>query len=294
MGRWPSCARRRASTRPTSSRCPPLGPGEIRQIVGGRGRRAVTARDLDRVVEVAGGNPFLAEEIAEFLQRHGSAPLGDPLPLPETVTGLLGERIGALPAGARPVLLAAAPAPRPARRQPLGESGGAAVRRPARRGARRPGGCRRPGRPGSCGARGRADPVRAGAGALDTRRDPPPQQGEAGSPGLTTAGGRHLQRTRRGRMGTSCGGTARTRRGPASAASDLTEAESQAVALVRQGLTNREVASRLFISEKTVEGTLTRAYRKLGVRRRAELFASPGAPPELDRDIPLSTRSPPP
>jgi DNA-binding CsgD family transcriptional regulator len=63
------------------------------------------------------------------------------------------------------------------------------------------------------------------------------------------------------------------------AARDLTEAESQAVALVRQGLTNREVASRLFISEKTVEGTLTRAYRKLGVRRRAELFTSPGTPP---------------
>ena len=92
---------------------PPLGPGEIRQIVRGRGGRVVAARDLDRVVGVAGGNPFLAEEVAEFLQQHGQVPLGDPLPLPETVTGLLGERIGALPAGARPVLLAAAAAAAP-------------------------------------------------------------------------------------------------------------------------------------------------------------------------------------
>jgi DNA-binding CsgD family transcriptional regulator len=92
---------------------PPLGPGEIRQIVLGQTGRVVAARDLNRVVGVTGGNPFLAEEIAEFLQRHGSAPLGDPLPLPKTVTGLLGERIGALRAGARPVLLAAAVAAAP-------------------------------------------------------------------------------------------------------------------------------------------------------------------------------------
>ena len=63
----------------------------------------------------------------------------------------------------------------------------------------------------------------------------------------------------------------------------LTESERQVVELVRRGLANREVAAQLFISEKTVEGVLTRAYRKLGVRGRSELMASnepprPGEP----------------
>jgi DNA-binding CsgD family transcriptional regulator len=34
---------------------------------------------------------------------------------------------------------------------------------------------------------------------------------------------------------------------------------------------NRDVAARLFISSKTVEATLARVYRKLGIRSRAEL-----------------------
>ena len=36
-------------------------------------------------------------------------------------------------------------------------------------------------------------------------------------------------------------------------------------------MTNREVAAALFISPKTVEVHLTRIYRKLNVRTRAEL-----------------------
>jgi DNA-binding NarL/FixJ family response regulator len=38
-------------------------------------------------------------------------------------------------------------------------------------------------------------------------------------------------------------------------------------------MTNRDVAARLFISTKTVEANLSRAYRKLGIRSRAELGA---------------------
>jgi hypothetical protein len=37
------------------------------------------------------------------------------------------------------------------------------------------------------------------------------------------------------------------------------------------GLTNREVAKAAFVSTKTVEANLARAYRKLGIRSRAEL-----------------------
>ena len=51
----------------------------------------------------------------------------------------------------------------------------------------------------------------------------------------------------------------------------LTETESQVAELAAAGLTNREVASRLFLSVSTVESNLRRTYRKLGIRSRAEL-----------------------
>ncbi len=41
--------------------------------------------------------------------------------------------------------------------------------------------------------------------------------------------------------------------------------------LAASGTTNREVAAKLFISAKTVEATLARVYRKLGIRSRADL-----------------------
>jgi DNA-binding CsgD family transcriptional regulator len=53
----------------------------------------------------------------------------------------------------------------------------------------------------------------------------------------------------------------------------LTAAEQRVAELVAGGLTNREVAARLFISPKTVESSLARAYRKLDVHSRAELGA---------------------
>ncbi|MBW1596318.1 helix-turn-helix domain-containing protein [Streptomyces sp. JJ38] len=51
----------------------------------------------------------------------------------------------------------------------------------------------------------------------------------------------------------------------------LTAAEARIAVLVGAGASNREVAARLFLSAKTVEGTLTRIYRKLGVRSRTQL-----------------------
>ena len=59
--------------------------------------------------------------------------------------------------------------------------------------------------------------------------------------------------------------------GRAPSRGELTEAESRIAALVAEGRTNREVAAALFVTEHTVEGALTRAYRKLGVRSRTEL-----------------------
>jgi DNA-binding CsgD family transcriptional regulator len=59
--------------------------------------------------------------------------------------------------------------------------------------------------------------------------------------------------------------------GRASTGDELTEAERRIATLVAEGRTNREVAAALFVTEHTVEGALTRAYRKLGVRSRTEL-----------------------
>jgi DNA-binding CsgD family transcriptional regulator len=59
--------------------------------------------------------------------------------------------------------------------------------------------------------------------------------------------------------------------GRAPSRGELTEAEHRIARLVAQGSTNREVAAALFLTEHSVETALTRIYRKLGVRSRAEL-----------------------
>jgi DNA-binding CsgD family transcriptional regulator len=56
-----------------------------------------------------------------------------------------------------------------------------------------------------------------------------------------------------------------------SGTAELTPAEEQIALLAGAGRTNREVATELFVSPKTVETTLTRVYRKLGIASRAEL-----------------------
>lgn len=54
---------------------------------------------------------------------------------------------------------------------------------------------------------------------------------------------------------------------------ELTPSEQRVAELAASGLTNREVAATAFMSVKTVEANLARAYRKLGIRSRAELGA---------------------
>ena len=51
----------------------------------------------------------------------------------------------------------------------------------------------------------------------------------------------------------------------------LTPAEERVAALVAEGKTNREVATALFLSDRTVEGHLSRVFGKLGIRHRTEL-----------------------
>ena len=51
----------------------------------------------------------------------------------------------------------------------------------------------------------------------------------------------------------------------------LTEREREVIALVAEGLITKRIATRLFISEKTVSNHLTAIYDKLGVSNRLEL-----------------------
>ena len=55
------------------------------------------------------------------------------------------------------------------------------------------------------------------------------------------------------------------------AGGELTPTELQVAERAASGMTNRQIAGVLFVSPKTVEANLARAYRKLGIASRAEL-----------------------
>jgi DNA-binding CsgD family transcriptional regulator len=52
---------------------------------------------------------------------------------------------------------------------------------------------------------------------------------------------------------------------------ELTASEKRVAELVAEGRTNKQVAATLHLTERTVEGTLSRVYAKLGIRSRTEL-----------------------
>jgi DNA-binding NarL/FixJ family response regulator len=58
----------------------------------------------------------------------------------------------------------------------------------------------------------------------------------------------------------------------------LTASERRIAELAAAGLTNREIAQRLFVTDRTVEGHLTRVFAKLKVKARTELANALASP----------------
>jgi DNA-binding NarL/FixJ family response regulator len=61
---------------------------------------------------------------------------------------------------------------------------------------------------------------------------------------------------------------------------DLTAQEAQIARLARDGLSNPEIGTRLFISSRTVEYHLHKAFTKLGISSRNQLGGAVPAEPE--------------
>lgn len=75
------------------------------------------------------------------------------------------------------------------------------------------------------------------------------------------------------------------RQGESGRRAELTAAERRVAVLAADGLANKEIARRLFITVHTVEVHLAHAYAKLGVRSRTQLanhLAAPSSPPAGD------------
>jgi DNA-binding CsgD family transcriptional regulator len=64
---------------------------------------------------------------------------------------------------------------------------------------------------------------------------------------------------------------ARPRRDPIESRSTLTASELRVARMAAEGMTNREIAQALFLTEKTIEVHLTRTYRKLEIKSRSQL-----------------------
>lgn len=78
-------------------------------------------------------------------------------------------------------------------------------------------------------------------------------------------------RTTVDRLSTLCGGIRTPVMSRVGRGMPLTEREREITALAAQGLTNRAIAERLFVSVRTVEGHLYRVNQKLGTTRREDL-----------------------
>jgi len=94
----------------------PVGPmpaPAMGQLIRARVGATLAHPVIRKVHQAAGGNPFFALEVARELARRGMPEAGEALPIPHDLRVLLRERLEALPAATRAVLLTAAAATRP-------------------------------------------------------------------------------------------------------------------------------------------------------------------------------------
>ncbi|GHE81381.1 putative transcriptional regulator, LuxR family protein [Amycolatopsis deserti] len=70
---------------------------------------------------------------------------------------------------------------------------------------------------------------------------------------------------------------------PAGAVARLSEQERKLLDLIGEGLTNREIAERMFLAEKTVKNYVSRLLHKLGMQRRTQAAVLATS---LRRDLP--------
>jgi DNA-binding CsgD family transcriptional regulator len=62
----------------------------------------------------------------------------------------------------------------------------------------------------------------------------------------------------------------RLQQGPPEEGAALTPREREVLTLVAEGLSNQEIAERLFVTGNTLKSYIRNAYRKVGVRTRAQ------------------------
>jgi len=76
-----------------------------------------------------------------------------------------------------------------------------------------------------------------------------------------------------GRVLLDASAVSRRRSGQTDPAADLTPSELRVVELIGEGLSNREIAERLGVVEKTVKNHITAVLAKMGLQRRTQVVA---------------------
>ena len=82
--------------------------GATRRLLSGRLGLSLSRPVLRRIVESTLGNPLFSLELGRSLAEHGMPPVGEDIPVPESVEEVLGNRVAGLPAAVSRLLLAVA------------------------------------------------------------------------------------------------------------------------------------------------------------------------------------------
>jgi DNA-binding CsgD family transcriptional regulator len=264
----------------------PLSVAALHHLIARRLGNPPARPALARIAATSAGNPFFALELTQALaHERGERTVGDPLPVPHSLQELVAARVHGLSAAAQEAALVAAALSRPTvatveralgpdvdASRGLAEAEEAEVLVSTR-------GRLRFTHPllasvvyGSVSDERRrrlhgrladvvSDPDERARHRAQSTLDPDAQTaGELRAPRRSPWADR--ARSERARVGLR-------HRSP----HELTASERHVAELAARGLTNRQVAEAAFMSPKTVEANLSRIYRKLGIRSRAELGA---------------------